>query len=106
MCLPRHEGRKTFDPRDGIQLGYLPEERGLYKKEQVLDVMAYFGRLKGLGKAQARAWSLEYLERVELADKAGTRLDKLSGGEQQKIQLGVTIMNEPELLILDEPTDM
>ncbi|WP_442545204.1 ABC transporter ATP-binding protein [Arthrobacter sp. KN11-1C] len=99
-----HIGGKTFDPRDGIRLGYLPEERGLYKKEQVLDVMAYFGRLKGLGKAQARAWSLEYLERVELADKAGTRLDKLSGGEQQKIQLGVTIMNEPELLILDEPT--
>ncbi|MHC6219347.1 ABC transporter ATP-binding protein [Arthrobacter sp. MMS24-S77] len=99
-----HIGGKTFDPRDGIRLGYLPEERGLYKKEQVLDVMAYFGLLKGLGKAQARSWSLEYLERVELADKAGTRLDKLSGGEQQKIQLGVTIMNEPELLILDEPT--
>jgi ABC-2 type transport system ATP-binding protein len=99
-----HIGGKTFDPRDGIRLGYLPEERGLYKKEQVLDVMAYFGRLKGLGKAQARSWSLEYLDRVELADKASTRLDKLSGGEQQKIQLGVTIMNEPELLILDEPT--
>ncbi|UYY83734.1 ATP-binding cassette domain-containing protein (plasmid) [Arthrobacter sp. YA7-1] len=99
-----HIGGKSFEPRDGIRLGYLPEERGLYKKEQVLDVMVYFGRLKGLGKARARAWSLEYLERVGLADKAGTRLDRLSGGEQQKIQLGVTIMNEPELLILDEPT--
>lgn len=99
-----HIGGKTFEPRDGVRLGYLPEERGLYKKEQVLDVMVYFGRLKGLGKVQAHAWSLEYLERVELAGKAGTRLDKLSAGEQQKIQLGVTIMNEPELLILDEPT--
>jgi ABC-2 type transport system ATP-binding protein len=69
-----HIGGKTFDPRDGIRLGYLPEERGLYKKEQVLDVMAYFGRLKGLRKAQARRWSLEYLERVELAHNAGTRL--------------------------------
>lgn len=99
-----HIGGKTFDPRDGIRLGYLPEERGLYKKEAVLDVMAYFGRLKGLNKTQARTWSMEYLDRVELADEASTRLDKLSGGEQQKIQLGVTIMNDPELLILDEPT--
>jgi ABC-2 type transport system ATP-binding protein len=66
--------------------------------------MVYFGRLKGLDKARAKAWSRDYLERVDLADKATTRLDKLSGGQQQKIQLGVTIMNDPELLILDEPT--
>lgn len=87
-----------------IKLGYLPEERGLYKKEDVLSVMIYFGQLKGLSKAQAKSWSLDYLKRVDLADKARTRLDKLSGGQQQKIQLGVTIMNNPELLILDEPT--
>ncbi|ACL39784.1 ABC transporter related [Pseudarthrobacter chlorophenolicus A6] len=99
-----HIGGKPFEPSDGARLGYLPEERGLYKKEPVLDVMVYFGRLKGLGKAQARAWSLDYLERVQLADKAAANLDKLSGGQQQKIQLGVTIMNAPELLILDEPT--
>jgi len=99
-----HIGGKVFDPRDGARLGYLPEERGLYKKESVLDVMVYFGRLKGLDKAHAKTWSREYLERVDLADKATTRLDKLSGGQQQKVQLGVTIMNDPELLILDEPT--
>jgi ABC-2 type transport system ATP-binding protein len=99
-----HIGGKVFDPRDGARLGYLPEERGLYKKESVLDVMVYFGRLKGLDKARAKAWSREYLERVDLAEKAGMRLDKLSGGQQQKVQLGVTIMNDPELLILDEPT--
>lgn len=99
-----HIGGKPFVPRDGARLGYLPEERGLYKKESVLDVMVYFGRLKGLDKARAKAWSRDYLERVGLADKATTRLDKLSGGQQQKIQLGVTIMNDPELLILDEPT--
>ncbi|WP_427007031.1 ABC transporter ATP-binding protein [Pseudarthrobacter sp. H2] len=97
-------GGKVFDPRDGARLGYLPEERGLYKKESVLDVMVYFGRLKGLDKAYAKTWSRDYLERVGLADKAGMRLDKLSGGQQQKVQLGVTIMNDPELLILDEPT--
>jgi ABC-2 type transport system ATP-binding protein len=99
-----HIGGKVFEPRDGARLGYLPEERGLYKKEAVLDVMVYFGRLKGLSKAKARSSSEAYLERVGLADKAKMRLDKLSGGQQQKVQLGVTIMNDPELLILDEPT--
>ena len=87
-----------------LSLGYLPEERGLYKKEKVLDVMMYFGELKGMTRADAKQFSLEYLERVKLADKANIRLDKLSGGQQQKVQLGVTIMNTPELLILDEPT--
>lgn len=99
-----HIGGKPFAPQDGARLGYLPEERGLYKKESVLDVMVYFGRLKGLNKHHAKNWSQNYLERVGLSDKATMRLDKLSGGQQQKIQLGVTIMNDPELLILDEPT--
>lgn len=88
----------------GIKLGYLPEERGLYKKETVMAVMVYFGKLKGLSRQEATDWSKQYLQRVDLADKANTRLDKLSGGQQQKIQLGVTIMNNPDLLILDEPT--
>lgn len=96
---------EIFDPKTGAKkLGYLPEERGLYKKESVLDVMTYFAQLKGIKKADARKWSLQYLDRVKLADKAKVRLDKLSGGQQQKVQLGVTIMNDPELLILDEPT--
>lgn len=88
----------------GIKLGYLPEERGLYKKEKVLDVMTYFGQLKGMTREEARDEALKFLERVKLSDKAATRLDKLSGGQQQKIQLGITIMADPELLILDEPT--
>ena len=87
-----------------INLGYLPEERGLYKKEKVLDVMIYFGQLKGLSRDEAKEFSLNFLKRVDLTDKAGMRLDKLSGGQQQKIQLGVTIMGDPELLIMDEPT--
>lgn len=95
---------KPFAVEDGVKLGYLPEERGLYKKEKVLDVMLYFGQLKGLSKEASRDFSLKFLERVDLSDKANTRLDKLSGGQQQKIQLGVTIMGDPELLILDEPT--
>lgn len=95
---------KPFDVSGAIKLGYLPEERGLYKKETVIDIMVYFGRLKGMTAEAAKTWSLDFLARVELADKATMRLDKLSGGQQQKVQLGITVMNDPELLILDEPT--
>ena len=95
---------KPYTVSGDIKLGYLPEERGLYKKESVLDIMTYFGQLKGMSRNEARKASLAYLRRVKLEDKATTRLDKLSGGQQQKIQLGITIMDDPELLILDEPT--
>ena len=99
-----HIGGKPYAVDGDVKLGYLPEERGLYKKESVIDVMTYFGQLKGMSKADARQKSLDFLKRVDLLDKAKTRLDKLSGGQQQKIQLGITVMNDPELLILDEPT--
>lgn len=66
--------------------------------------LGYFGQLKGLSKADAVPFSRQYLDRMDLAEKADVRVDKLPGGAQQKIQLGVTIMNDPELLILDEPT--
>ncbi len=95
---------REFKPENGVNLGYLPEERGLYKKESVIDVMVYFGRLKGLDRVTAHKWSTEYLQRVGLGEKEKTSIDKLSSGQQQKVQLGVTIMNKPELLILDEPT--
>ena len=97
-------GGKPYSVSGGVRLGYLPEERGLYKKESVIDTMVYFGQLKGLSRDKARSEALGYLEKVGLADKAATRLDKLSGGQQQKVQLGITIMADPELLILDEPT--
>ena len=95
---------KPYSVSSDTKLGYLPEERGLYKKEKVIDIMVYFGQLKGMSPADARRAAMEFLTRVKLEDKASTRLDKLSGGQQQKIQLGITIMNDPDLLILDEPT--
>ncbi|MBT1666621.1 ABC transporter ATP-binding protein [Curtobacterium flaccumfaciens] len=96
------DGRPYRPATGGI--GYLPEERGLYRKESVIDVMTYFGRLRGLRGAEATAWSMDYLARVGLAGRAKLRVDKLSGGQQQKVQLGITIMDQPRLLILDEPT--
>lgn len=86
------------------RIGYLPEERGLYLDANVLETMVYFGTLKGLTKATATARSQEFLERVGLGDKRQAKIKTLSSGQQQKIQLGLTIVNQPSLLVLDEPT--
>ena len=94
---------KKYNPEDtSVTVGYLPEERGLYRKENVIDTMVYFGELKGL--KNPREWSMRYLKRVGLVDKAEEKIERLSGGQQQKVQLGITIMDNPKLLILDEPT--
>ena len=95
---------KAYTASRAKLLGYLPEERGLYKKERVLDTMVYFGRLKGASKSVATTWAVEYLKRVGLESFTRSRLGTLSGGMQQKVQLGVAIMGDPKLLILDEPT--
>ncbi|MBU1110289.1 ATP-binding cassette domain-containing protein [Patescibacteria group bacterium] len=95
---------QPFDYSLTSMLGYLPEERGLYTTSRVLETMVYFGEIKGLNRKEATKRAYEYLERVDLLDKSNTEIKKLSSGQQQKIQLGITIINRPRLLILDEPT--
>jgi len=86
------------------RLGYLPEERGLYTKLSVIDVMTYFGALKGLARADARRRALEWLERVELPHVASWRIDRLSKGMSQKVQIAAALMSDPEVCVMDEPT--
>lgn len=86
------------------RIGYLPEERGLYKKMKALDVIVFFGRLKGMTQPAARKAALEWLERMGLSAWAQARVETLSKGMQQKVQFIATVLHEPELLILDEPT--
>ena len=87
-------GKKLTPETAGI-VGYLPEERGLYTRAKVIDVMTYFGELKGMDRDDARDEAMEFLKRVELEDKANVKIKKLSGGQQQKVQLGVAMMGEP-----------
>ena len=86
------------------RLGYLPEERGLYKKLTVVEVMTYFGALKGLTRAEAHRRSLEWLERVELPQVAGWKIERLSKGMSQKVQIAATLLSDPDVCVLDEPT--
>jgi ABC-2 type transport system ATP-binding protein len=85
------------------RIGYLPEERGVYKKMKVGAFLRYIARLKGHGRAGLPKKVRDWLERLELADVEGKRCDELSKGMQQKVQFISTVIHEPELLILDEP---
>jgi len=85
------------------RIGYLPEERGLYRKMTVLETLRYFGRLKGLRGAALHERVDAYLERVGLADWRRKRVEALSKGMSQKLQFVTAILHEPELVILDEP---
>jgi ABC-2 type transport system ATP-binding protein len=85
------------------RVGYLPEERGLYKKMKVLDVIVFFASLKGVEPRHAKREAESWIERMGLGDWKGARVETLSKGMQQKVQFITTVLHEPELLILDEP---
>jgi ABC-2 type transport system ATP-binding protein len=85
------------------RLGYLPEEKGLYKNMEAGDLVAYFGRLKGMSKKEARTRSHDLLKRFGLGDWIKAKCKALSKGMGQKVQILATLMHEPELVILDEP---
>ena len=85
------------------RIGYLPEERGLYRNVPVVEVMVYLGRLKGMRAADARQRSLELLKRLDLKDSARKNVSELSKGMQQKVQFAVTVLHHPDLIIVDEP---
>jgi ABC-2 type transport system ATP-binding protein len=85
------------------QIAYLPEERGLYRRVSPLDVLVYYGQLKGLSARAARTAGLALLERMELGEWATKQVQTLSKGMQQKVQFCTVLIGEPRLLILDEP---
>ena len=85
------------------RIGYMPEERGLYRKMTVKNVIAYLGSLHGMDKAGLDRAIPRWLERMELSDWGDKKVEELSRGMQQKLQFIATVINEPELLILDEP---
>ncbi|MDR2166310.1 MAG: ATP-binding cassette domain-containing protein [Clostridiales bacterium] len=87
----------------GVKLGYLPEERGLYQKVQILEQMVYFGKLRGMSAAAARASAAGLLEKLGMTEYTKKKADSLSKGNQQKIQLGIALLNDPDIIILDEP---
>lgn len=85
------------------RIGYMPEERGLYRKMTTRNVLAYFGAIKGVASNELARRVMEWLERVDLAKWADKKVEELSRGMHQKLQFAVTAINNPELFILDEP---
>ncbi|MFZ0548036.1 MAG: ATP-binding cassette domain-containing protein [Candidatus Promineifilaceae bacterium] len=85
------------------RIGYLPEERGLYKNLTVIDCLSYLGRLKGMKAADARRRATELINRVELGEVIDKKVSQLSRGMQQKAQFAATIIHDPDLVIIDEP---
>lgn len=87
---------------DKKKVGYLPEERGIYDDTRVLDTIVYFATLNGMEKNEAEVRAKEWLERLDLADFVGSKIEELSKGMQQKVQFVISMIHKPKLLVLDE----
>jgi ABC-2 type transport system ATP-binding protein len=96
---------RVLDAAPGVKecVGYLPEERGLYQRQRVGDVLQFLGELKGLARHVAARRVEQYLDRVGLLETKKKKMRELSKGMQQKVQIAAVLLNEPELMILDEP---
>jgi ABC-2 type transport system ATP-binding protein len=95
------DGETSSIPKE--RTGYLPEERGLYSDAKVLDILVYFGTLKGLDRAEARQRARRWLERFDLVEWEGKKVEKLSKGMQQKLQFTAAVLHRPDFVVLDEP---
>ncbi|MEN0665242.1 ABC transporter ATP-binding protein [Caldifermentibacillus hisashii] len=94
---------KPVDYSTSDNIGYLPEERGLYPKQKVKEQLIFLARLKGMGKQEAEKELGRWLERFKVPDYADKKVEELSKGNQQKIQFIASVLHKPSLLILDEP---
>ncbi len=105
--FPPDSGRVLMDGepihRDRMNIGYLPEERGLYPKKPILEQLVYLAELRGMSKKSAKASAVRWLDRLEMGEYLNKKLDTLSKGNQQKIQLAATLITDPDFIILDEP---
>jgi ABC-2 type transport system ATP-binding protein len=94
---------KPFERQSLERVGYLPEERGLYKKMKVLEQLVFFGELHGLSAAESRKRATDWAQRLEIADALAKRTEELSKGMQQKIQFIGSVLHDPGLIVMDEP---
>lgn len=107
ILLPDQGEIEILGAKPGIlvnrRVGYLPEERGVYRKMKVLDLLVFLGEIRGLRASEARRRAVGWLDRLQLSPWADKRIQDLSKGMQQKVQFIGTVLHEPELLLLDEP---
>ena len=94
---------ETFSDKTRNSVGYLPEERGLYKKSKLLDTILYFAQLRGMDAAKAKTEAVHWLKRFELVPWADKNVEELSRGNQQKVQFITSVIHDPQLVVLDEP---